>query len=148
MSTQLLIIGIPMILVLGIFVRIITSYFRQIIARWGTFDANRRRYALTVMVCLVIFIGGLANFASFWIISGAIGGDATSGHIANGRYFVGSHGKYTEVPHAVWIYSWYHGWSTYFTHALVALAFLIMTFAKRMFGLEGELEMQNEEDGA
>ncbi len=41
-------------------------------------------------------------------VSMYLGGDALSGKIEDGHYFVRSHGHYTEVSHNVFIYSKIH----------------------------------------
>jgi hypothetical protein len=59
------------------------------------------------------------NFAAFIIINICIGGDAINGHVKDGHYFLGSHGRYTEVSRAVWTYSYYHTISMWITHSSV-----------------------------
>ena len=51
---------------------------------------------------------GMANVASLFLVGLLIGGSAVLGKVVAGRYFVGDHGHYTEVPQWVWIYSWAH----------------------------------------
>jgi hypothetical protein len=50
----------------------------------------------------------VVNFVLFCAISLCIGGSAGSGKVENGRYFLSSHGRLTEVSHGVWMYSRYH----------------------------------------
>ncbi len=52
------------------------------------------------------------NFALFAVISLASGGDALNGKIEAGRYFLSSHGRYTEVPKSFYYFSLLHGWLT------------------------------------
>ncbi len=70
-----------------------------------------------------IFIPAVAiaivNFAAFIIINICIGGDAINGHVTDGHYYLGSHGRYTEVSRAVWTYSYYHTVSMWITHLSV-----------------------------
>jgi len=44
-------------------------------------------------------------FAAFWIVSVFAGGDAVSGKIEDGRYYLASHGKYTQVSRAAYVVS-------------------------------------------
>jgi hypothetical protein len=52
----------------------------------------------------IITIWGV-SFVVFWIISVFAGGDAVSGKIEDGRYYLASHGKYTQVSRAVYVAS-------------------------------------------
>ena len=69
------------------------------------------------IICLWIIFLGLANFVSYTIAYGYIGGDAKNGEIRDGQYFVRGHfihfrqhpnGNETEVSRGVWIYSYIH----------------------------------------
>ena len=40
-----------------------------------------------------------------FVIIAALHGDAINGHEAGGHYFLGSHGKFTEVSHDVFFFS-------------------------------------------
>ncbi len=46
-----------------------------------------------------------AFFAVFWIVSVIAGGDAVNGKIEDGRYYLCSHGKYTQVSRADYVTS-------------------------------------------
>jgi hypothetical protein len=48
----------------------------------------------------------------------SIGGDAISGKVDGGRYYVSSRGKLTEVSSSVWHYSRAHTISVWITHPL------------------------------
>lgn len=50
-------------------------------------------------IAVAVVILGVINSWAFFIISIAIGGDALSGRGTDGRYFVMSHGTFTEVTH-------------------------------------------------
>ena len=56
------------------------------------------------------------NFLVFWIVAVSIGGDAFSGKVVNGHYFVSNHGRLTEVSPTVWRYSRIHTVSVWITH--------------------------------
>ncbi|WP_156994039.1 hypothetical protein [Pseudonocardia acaciae] len=65
---------------------------------------------------------GIANFLWAWFESASLGGDATNGYQRDGRYFVGSHGHFTEVDPATWEWSYIHGTSVWITHPLTLIA--------------------------
>jgi len=60
------------------------------------------------MLHKAVRIALMANFACFAIMTLVLGGDAISGRRAAGHYFVASHGHYTEVSHATYVYSYVH----------------------------------------
>ena len=58
----------------------------------------------------VMYLGPL-NFAVFLVIDFCIGGDALSGKSGHGHFYLGNHGTFTEVSHAVFVYSLCHAYS-------------------------------------
>jgi hypothetical protein len=58
----------------------------------------------------LIFVAWL-NGCSFFIHESVLGGSATNGKIENGHYYVGSHGRYTEVSRSTWQFSRWHEYS-------------------------------------
>lgn len=66
----------------------------------------------------MLFFIALINFAIFVMVAVNIGGDAISGKVENGRYYLSNHGKLTEVSPAVWQYSKIHAISVWITHPL------------------------------
>jgi hypothetical protein len=72
---------------------------------------------------------GLAvvNFLVFFVMAIYLGGDALSGKIANGHYYLASHGRYTEVSAAVFTYSKWHTSSVILTHSLAFIAAFLAT---------------------
>lgn len=78
-----------------------------------------RRYSKTAQVLGIIAV---VNFLSFLVATVVLGGDAISGHIEAGRYFLSSHGKLTETTHNLFRYSQIHGASLFLTHPLALLA--------------------------
>jgi hypothetical protein len=76
---------------------------------------------------LAIMAAGLAvlNFLIFMAIASYLGGDALAGKVEDGHYFVASHGHYTEVSQAVYIYSKIHTLSMFVTHALAFITALM-----------------------
>jgi hypothetical protein len=73
---------------------------------------------------------GVANFLVFVVVSAALGGDALSGRVTDGHYYVVSHGALTEVSESVWTLSRIHGAITLLSWplVLVAMAFLLFRY--------------------
>src|SRR4051812_6108192 len=85
-----------------------------------------RRRAIVYLIGAFLFFGGVLNFVIYWHVAVRIGGDAVSGKVEDGRYFVSSHGKLTEVSPETWRYSYAHKISTWITHPLGAVGLLLM----------------------
>ena len=68
--------------------------------------------------CYIFIILGFANFLVFSIVAFIIGGNAGGGTVKGGCYYVGIKSHYTQVSHAVFIYSLWHGYSVLATHSL------------------------------
>lgn len=73
-------------------------------------------------ICVTIFFLGLANFAMFLIGAVILGGDAVSGKVEDGHYYLSNHGRLTEVSRGAYIYSRTHTLSVWVTHPLAILA--------------------------
>jgi hypothetical protein len=76
-------------------------------------------------IFIPVFVLAVINFATFISINIYIGGDALNGHMIDGHYFLGSHGRYTEVSRAIWTYSYYHAVSMWITHVSVFILLAI-----------------------
>jgi hypothetical protein len=63
----------------------------------------------------------LLNFVVFVIVASVIGGDAVSGKAVAGHFYLGNHGRLTEVSEDVYNYSRWHVFSLFITHPLAAL---------------------------
>ena len=61
------------------------------------------------------------SFIIFWVLSVFAGGDAVSGKIENGHYYLASHGKYTEVSQIVYVLS-----AGYLTVLFASVAFTLL----------------------
>jgi hypothetical protein len=110
-------------------VLLILAYVAQGMVRRGlSFERLRWLYLFGV----VLFAGALANFAIFWHIGVAIGGDALSGKAADGHYYVSSHGRFTEVPEWLYRYSRAHTVSTWVTYPLAVVGWLLMYRVKQL----------------
>ena len=60
---------------------------------------------------LLLTAGSIAasvNFFAFVVVAILIGGDALSGKVEAGRYYLGQHGTYTEVSRGTFLYSGFH----------------------------------------
>jgi len=81
------------------------------------------RNHLRPLIDAVIAIA-ITNFAVFAAIAFFIGGDAISGHAADGTYYLASHSKLTAVSEGVFTYSRVHAISVFvmFGFALVSEA--------------------------
>jgi hypothetical protein len=82
---------------------------------------NRNWWKDTPKWLRVVFIVAIVNFASFWIIAVLSGGDALNGKEQGGKYFLMSHGHYTEVSQAFFDYSAFHASSIWVTHCAAFL---------------------------
>ena|SRR5215510_5882365 len=78
----------------------------------------------------VIALIAMLNFFAFLYGDLIIGGDAINGKIDGGKFFVGDHGKYTEVTEGVYRYSRFHTLSLFVTHPLGMVAGLISLWRK------------------
>lgn len=84
-------------------------------------------------LCIVLILGGLANFLSYAVVYAYIKGDAANGYIdSEGRYFVRGHfiwgpeGQKQEVSRWVWIYSYAHSITIWPTVACTLLPMLVL----------------------
>jgi hypothetical protein len=57
------------------------------------------------------------NLCAFLIVAVCLRGDAAGGKIENGHYYLGDHGKYSEVSQHVFEYSRLHGRITGYSFA-------------------------------
>jgi len=73
---------------------------------------------------VVGYIAGI-NFICFLGGTVFLGGDALSGRIENGLFFLSSHGKLTEVTQGIFNYSKYHALSIFLLNGLALIFHLI-----------------------
>jgi hypothetical protein len=78
-----------------------------------------------------IFFFGILNFFIFVAGTSFLGGDAVNGKEMDGKYFVGSHGKLTEVSKPAFRYSRLHVLSLLITHPAAILAGLASYILKK-----------------
>jgi hypothetical protein len=77
-------------------------------------DSNREQYGPKSLTSsqykALLFVIALCflNFATFIIVAYFVGGDAGSGEIFGGHFYLGYKGKLTEVSEGVYTYSLWH----------------------------------------
>lgn len=67
----------------------------------------------------------IINFTLFFIVAIVIGGDAISGHEADGLYYVSNHGILSEVSYPTFLLSKFQVYSVWITHPLAMLLGII-----------------------
>jgi hypothetical protein len=127
-------IGIPLFALLVLFAAGCVVAARHVFSLWPSLDARRRRHFVILFPSLAVFLAGAMNFVAFFTVSVAIGGDALSGKLENGRYYVSSHGRLTEVSPEVWEYSRVHAGVTWVTSVLAVLGLAIAVLSSSAFG--------------
>ena len=85
------------------------------------------RYRCLLALCAL----GVLNFLAFVIVAVAIGGDAVNGKTIGGHFYLGCHGKLTEVSEAVYAYSLWHVRSVFATHPLAMLTGYLANLEKQ-----------------
>jgi hypothetical protein len=73
-----------------------------------------------------VVIVGLLNFCAFWYGSLIFGGSAANGRREGGHFYLGEHGRHTEVDERVFAYSRIHGSTLWFSHPMAMLAGLAL----------------------
>src|SRR5262245_14664060 len=112
--------GLPLLVGCAIFATFSVIAACQFVSRFPSLDWRQRAQALITGIAISLFFLGILNFALFWTIGIAIGG--TADKVENGRFFIKSNGRHTEVPEEVWTYSYYHTHSIWVTHPLGMLS--------------------------
>jgi hypothetical protein len=77
------------------------------------------------------FALAVANFIIFVILATYLGGDAFNGHVKDGQYFLGMHGRYTQVSRDIFLYSRWHVISLFFTQPVGLLCAWVLWGQKR-----------------
>ncbi len=73
------------------------------------------------MVLAVVTVFAIFDFIAFVSIALALGGDAINGKVEGGRFFLGSHGHFTEVSQRVFTYSKWHAYTVFAAYAVMFL---------------------------
>jgi hypothetical protein len=74
---------------------------------------------------------GFLNFISFAVVASLLGGDAVNGKTDGQRFYLGSHGHYTEVSRSTFEYSRFHTHSVWITHSLLFIGAAILYGQKK-----------------
>ena len=91
------------------------------------------RYRWAERVGGVLFAGAMVNFLAFIVHCAAIGGSADHGKQVAERYYVGDHGRYTEVTAWQWQAMRVHEVSVLVTFSLaVFVAGPLFAYAERI----------------
>jgi hypothetical protein len=80
------------------------------------------------VIAVLVAVGGMVNFVTFFASSMQLGGDAQNGYEAGGHFYVSSHGHTTEVSEAEWRWSLFQAQSVCITHPLGMLAMAYLLF--------------------
>jgi len=75
---------------------------------------------------LAFFLAHFLNFFTFLAVSGFLGGDALNGKQESGKYYVGSHGKYTEVSTPLYAFSGVQALTTIMLHVPALLCLVLV----------------------
>ena len=73
----------------------------------------------------------ILNFLVFFTVTLYVGGDAVNGKAEAGRYYLASHGRYTEVSRALFHYNKVHAYSVWVTHALFFACLILLQWGSR-----------------
>ena len=79
----------------------------------------------------ILIVVGMLNFASFMIAALILGGDAVNGKSDGQKYYLGSHGRYTEASQSTFEYSRLHTHSVWITHPLIFVGGSILMWLKK-----------------
>jgi hypothetical protein len=82
----------------------------------------------------IVGVVAIANFVSFVVVASLLGGDALNGHMADGHYYLRSHGTDLEVGAGVWTYSRWHAISLFVTHPVAMVVGLRQHYLKKRDG--------------
>jgi hypothetical protein len=78
------------------------------------------------LLAYTLIIVGVLNFASYIITESVLGGQARIGKTTGDRYYLASHGSYTEVSRSIFEYSKVHEISNWVTGPLVFVGAFIL----------------------
>lgn len=73
---------------------------------------------------------GIGNLFLYLLITPMIGGSAASGRVRNGHYYLGEHGRYTEVSARTYAFNRLHGQSLVFTLPVGLMCLLWLRFIR------------------
>src|SRR4051812_26095174 len=91
----------------------------------------RMRRKVSTKVFIVLAVLAPFNFLLYAVIADNIGGDAINGKVDAGRYYLGSHGQYTEVSRAVFTYSKFHTYAVWANYLLFFISGAVLEIRRR-----------------
>ena len=77
----------------------------------------------------IVALCGMAVWCSWMVASLWLGGDAFLGRQEGGKFFLGSHGNYTEVSRSVFMFSRIHGYIAWTGFSIFLLGAIKWTLA-------------------
>jgi len=95
-----------------------------------------------------VFIATVINSVVFIAVALYLGGDALSGKIENGRYYLNSHGRYTEVPAQIYQYSNVHARAVAVSMPLAILIGIFLTQGRTHKSRSFRPKLPQQPDGA
>jgi hypothetical protein len=91
------------------------------------------RRTIVNVVAIIAFVVGVSNYGIWLKESLDLGGNALSGEVRDGHYYVANKGRYVEVAPDVWEHSRVHTLSIFVTQPLmlIGLGYLVWTAARK-----------------
>ena len=83
-------------------------------------------------ICGVLLAGCVANIVAFGAHGLALGGSVWNGKRERGKFFVGDHGRFTEVTERQWQRLWRHELSLFATVPLGILAGFLLQRSEKI----------------
>jgi hypothetical protein len=99
-------------------------------ARYTRVAIMKERRLLPVLAA-VFAIGGAINYGVWLKVALDLGGNALSGDVRDGRYYVANKGRSVEVSPGVWEYSRVHTLSLFATQPLMLISMTYLAWAMK-----------------
>jgi hypothetical protein len=94
-------------------------------------------FVAALLVCV-----GVYNFVTMIAAVQRLGGDASTGYVRDGHYYVGNHGRYTEVSAVDWEQSRVHTRNTLIGHPLAVLGMVYLVIGVVLPAMMGRRSAQ------
>jgi hypothetical protein len=131
-----ILVGVSLFVMLALFFAGYALAAWYTLREWRSLSSRQKSGIAITLFGFFVFLCGTVNFAVFATVSVAIGGDAVAGKIENGRYYVSSHGRLTEVSRDVWHYSYRHARITWATSLVATLGLAVSILSQYIFGIK------------
>jgi hypothetical protein len=92
---------------------------------------KRLRWSELHRLTRLLVVLAVADFLLFAVVTVAIGGDAASGAVRDGHYFVSNHGVLTEVARATWLVSRVQGLTLWVLGPGAVVAMAVDSYRRR-----------------